>query len=305
MEKERSNTMKSKQTHERQIAYRGDPEQYAAGKQLGTLIPVSKRAHRELIAIAGTQQETLVITLNPSATECHVCLVIEPDTKATIALQFPKKQQRCDMECFVGHNASVTVHSTLDNAEHRHLTQCVLVEEEATLRWYNNTNGNDVHHDYTCALNGRGAQSTLQWRFHATGTQKQHITAKHVFAALECKGNIMLRGVAEEKTDVYVRGMADIRKDAHGANARVTEHVLILDSTAKVDALPALQIATDDVQASHSATISNIHAEDLFYCETRGMAKKQARAMIAHEFLGTSMPNDMIHAMLPVPIDGT
>ena len=284
--------MKSKQTHDRQIVYRGDPEQHEARKRFGTLIPVSKRAHRELIVITGTQQETLVIALNPSATQCHVCLVIEPCTKATITLQFPKKVQRCAMECFVGRNASITVHNALESAEHMHLTQCVLVEAKTTLYWYNSTNGQDVHHNYTCALNGRGAQSTLQWRFHATGTQKQHIGAKYICTAPECEGNLVIKGVVEEKANAHVRGMAKIGVNACGSSAHITEHVLMLDDTATVDALPAQEIATDAVQASHSAIISNISEEDLFYLGTRGMRKKQARAMIVREFLDISKPKD-------------
>ena len=60
----------------------------------------------------------------------------------------------------------------------------------------------------------------------------------------------------------------------------------MLDDTAKVDAIPGLEIKTNDVKASHSATISKVTPEDLFYFASRGIAEKEARRMYVQGFLG-------------------
>lgn len=60
----------------------------------------------------------------------------------------------------------------------------------------------------------------------------------------------------------------------------------MLDKTAKVDAIPGLEIKTNDVKASHSATVSRVTEEDLFYFAARGIIEKEARRMFVEGFLG-------------------
>ena len=60
----------------------------------------------------------------------------------------------------------------------------------------------------------------------------------------------------------------------------------MLDPTSKVDAIPALEIKTNDVKASHSATIARVTEEDLFYFGARGIAPAEARRMFVLGFLG-------------------
>ena len=60
----------------------------------------------------------------------------------------------------------------------------------------------------------------------------------------------------------------------------------MLDRTAKVDAIPGLEIKTNDVKASHSATVSRVTEEDLFYFGSRGIAEREARRMFVEGFLG-------------------
>ena len=60
----------------------------------------------------------------------------------------------------------------------------------------------------------------------------------------------------------------------------------MLDATAKIDAVPALEIKTNDVKASHSATVARVTPEDLFYFATRGIPERAARAMFVQGFLG-------------------
>jgi Fe-S cluster assembly protein SufB/Fe-S cluster assembly protein SufD len=59
----------------------------------------------------------------------------------------------------------------------------------------------------------------------------------------------------------------------------------MLDPTAKVDAIPGLEIKTNDVKASHSATVSRVTSEDLFYFAARGIEETIARQMYIEGFL--------------------
>lgn len=59
---------------------------------------------------------------------------------------------------------------------------------------------------------------------------------------------------------------------------------LILSKKASVRSLPRLEIAHDDVQCSHAATISPIGEEQLFYLRTRGLTRAEALKMTVESF---------------------
>ena len=63
-----------------------------------------------------------------------------------------------------------------------------------------------------------------------------------------------------------------------------TSRNLILDSRAHADAIPGLEIKTDDVRCSHGATISQIDDEIVFYLKSRGLDELSAREMIVNGF---------------------
>ena len=52
----------------------------------------------------------------------------------------------------------------------------------------------------------------------------------------------------------------------------------MLSRGAEVDTKPALEIDADNVKASHGATIGQIDPEHVFYLQTRGISRDQARA---------------------------
>jgi Fe-S cluster assembly scaffold protein SufB len=79
--------------------------------------------------------------------------------------------------------------------------------------------------------------------------------------------------------------MIEISPGGGGTDTYLTEDVLMLDRTAKVDAIPGLEIKTNDVKASHSATVTRVTPEDLFYFSARGIPEHEARAMYIQGFL--------------------
>lgn len=144
----------------------------------------------------------------------------------------------------------------------------------------------NAQHTLASHLEGPHAVSNIDWIFYARGNDKQRIVARNIFAASQGSGEINLKGVAEENAQVTCDGMIDITSEGTGTDAYLTEDVLMLDSTAKVNAIPGLEIKTNDVKASHSATVSKVTPEDLFYFASRGIAQEDARQMYVLGFLG-------------------
>lgn len=143
-----------------------------------------------------------------------------------------------------------------------------------------------LEHSLLSDVLGAQAESSVDWLFYSKNAEQQRIHACNVFHARDGSGEITMKGVAEDRAHTVCTGMIDIELGGGGTETYLTENVLMLDRTAKVDAVPGLEIKTNDVKASHSATVSKVTEEDLFYFASRGIPQRAAREMYILGFLG-------------------
>jgi Fe-S cluster assembly protein SufB/Fe-S cluster assembly protein SufD len=59
----------------------------------------------------------------------------------------------------------------------------------------------------------------------------------------------------------------------------------LLDNGAKSDSIPGLEIFTNDVKATHSASVAQMDEEQIFYLATRCLSKSDAQKIIVEGFL--------------------
>ena len=59
----------------------------------------------------------------------------------------------------------------------------------------------------------------------------------------------------------------------------------MLDKNAKSDAIPGLEIFTNDVKATHSASVAQIDEEQILYLNTRCLSHTEAERVIVEGFL--------------------
>ncbi|OGJ63449.1 hypothetical protein A3C37_00895 [Candidatus Peribacteria bacterium RIFCSPHIGHO2_02_FULL_53_20] len=154
------------------------------------------------------------------------------------------------------------------------------------LHWINVTLGGGIEQSLVSTCTGDGAVSTIDWAFRASDCEHQSLSAKNIFSAGRGGGEVTMKGVAEDHAHIAASGMIGIGSQGAGTHSYLTQHVLMLDPTAKVDAIPGLEIKTNDVKASHSATVSRVTPEDLFYFGARGIIEKEARRMYIQGFFG-------------------
>ena len=82
-----------------------------------------------------------------------------------------------------------------------------------------------------------------------------------------------------------------VRKDAQKTNAFQQNNNLLLSDFAAVDTKPQLEIFADDVACSHGCTIGQLDDEALFYMQSRGIPRKEAKAFLMFAFAGESLKN--------------
>lgn len=79
------------------------------------------------------------------------------------------------------------------------------------------------------------------------------------------KGEMRVVGVVSNGARLKVRGLVGVEKGVNGAEMRLEMRFILLDKKSRVEMEPDLEIATEEVKASHAATVGSIDGEELFY----------------------------------------
>ena len=93
-----------------------------------------------------------------------------------------------------------------------------------------------------------------------------------------------IRNVAAENARLVFKGRIDVPQLGQRTNADQLCRSLVLDDGAAVDAMPSLEIVADDVKCTHGATVADLDEESIFYLESRGLARADARALLIKAF---------------------
>ena len=129
-----------------------------------------------------------------------------------------------------------------------------------------------------------GGELKLDGVFHTVDCD-QDIDVECKFEEKDCKGDIILKGVAEGSSRINCKGVLEVEKGCKGFKGFLKEDFLMLDQEAQVDLVPGLEIKNDDVVVSHCASVKRIDPEDLFYLTSRGVSEKEAKEMVVEGFL--------------------
>lgn len=230
------------------------------------------------------------IAIQVSEKESHLCVILEEGAEVSISEQFTSTSDSLARQVeIIAYDDAVCTFLSFQNSSSKQVTisQRSLTGANAKVYWQNITlGGSKVTHDLVSRVSGDRGRSDIDWVFYGTQKDIQSLSATNVFEGNEGGGEIFLKGVAEDTAHVQCNGMINIGLQGGGTDTYLTEDVLMLDPTARVDAIPGLEIKTNDVKASHSATVSRVTEEDLFYFLARGIPVKEARRMFVEGFLG-------------------
>ncbi len=139
--------------------------------------------------------------------------------------------------------------------------------------------------EYLVELVGEGAEAEVIGSFLTENSDAIEINITIHHKAKNTLANTTLRGVARDNSRIRFFGRIIIDHDCGMSNSFLTERVLLLSDKASAEAVPELEILTDDVKCSHAASITQIPEQQLFYLMSRGIPKRQAEDLITEGFL--------------------
>jgi Fe-S cluster assembly protein SufD len=133
-------------------------------------------------------------------------------------------------------------------------------------------------------LAGDSSETKIVGAFFGHDDQHFDLDSKVWHQAEHTTADLVTRGVIDDHARSVYEGVQDVGRDAWNTSSYQRENTLMLSDESEADASPKLIINNHDTEASHSATVGQIDAEDLFYMTSRGTDVRRAKNMLVEGF---------------------
>lgn len=133
-------------------------------------------------------------------------------------------------------------------------------------------------------LHGNGTAAELVGVFFTDHNQRYAINSLSDHIGLSTNAETLVKGVLTDESRVEFDGMIRIRPKAQQTASFLSAHGLLLSKKARGEFIPGLEIAANEVSASHGATSGQIDEEQLFYLMVRGIPRPEAERIIVQGF---------------------
>jgi Fe-S cluster assembly scaffold protein SufB len=160
------------------------------------------------------------------------------------------------------------------------------VEKDAKMSWYSGMFGSLLSRFKTdSVMKGSGAQSEDVQIVFGTNNQLFDISSNLDHSGFSTRGKVLVKSIVKDSAKSLFKGMIKIRKDAQTSEAYLAGHAILLNKGAQADAIPGLEIETNEVKATHSASVSQIDEEQIFYLMCKGLDRESAKREIINGFV--------------------
>ena len=192
------------------------------------------------------------------------------------------------MNTSLGANAQldVTTLQMIDQHAVSFSTRRTDLAQDAKVNWYSGLFGSMLsRYKIEYFLNGTGASSNDSEVIFGNNEQSFDIQTNVNHESPATEGRVVEKSILRNKSKSLFKGMIRIQKNAAKSNSFLSGRSILLDKDAKSDAIPGLEIFTNDVKATHSASVAQIDEEQIFYLKTRCLTKEEAERTIVEGFL--------------------
>jgi len=142
-------------------------------------------------------------------------------------------------------------------------------------------------------IDNQGEGSCFQGRLSLSiaGQQYSDFWIENLHSSKHSTSSMEQWAVLDDKAKSVFNGLIRILPKMNQSDALHKSRSLVLSDRASSENMPKLIIETDDVKVSHGASISNLDLEQLYYLESRGIEKEEAKNLMISGFLRSSWDN--------------
>ncbi len=165
-------------------------------------------------------------------------------------------------------------------------TKRAIIERDGVMEWVGGNMGSGVTMLYPCSvLKGDHSKADHLGIAFANAGQIQDTGSKVFHLGKNTSSSIVMKSLSNGGGKSVYRGQVHIAKTAENAISKTQCDALILDPISISDTMPTIKVDNPTATLAHEATAGRLNEEDLFYLESRGIAKEQAEAMIVNGFI--------------------
>jgi Fe-S cluster assembly protein SufD len=223
----------------------------------------------------------------------HTLIILEDGARATLLEETTSASEDIAglhvgcVELIVGKNANLRYVQLQNwNQKSWHFAhQAGVVESNASLQWTVVGLGSrlaHIHQDIN--LIGRAATAEVNGVTFASDRQKISYYTQQHHKAQGTHSDLLYKEVLRDDARVIWRGMIKVDPAAQQTDGYQRSDALMLSDSARCDSIPGLEIEADDVRCTHGATTGQVDQEQIFYCMSRGISRKEAMHMIVEGF---------------------
>lgn len=220
----------------------------------------------------------------------HTLIIVERGAEVTVVDDLLGGQnglQSSVIELLVGDN-SVVRYMNLQDFHHTNwnfLSGRAVVGRDANLRWIQVSWGSRLTKAFLdLDMSGQGGDAELLGIYFPTGRQHIDHQTLQLHRVPNCRSDLLFNGALKDRARSVYMGVIKVLPGAQKTDAYQRNGNLILDSTARADSIPGLEIEADDVRCTHAATAAQVEDEYVFYLMARGLSRSQAERMIVQGF---------------------
>lgn len=140
----------------------------------------------------------------------------------------------------------------------------------------------DTNANYHTEVNlvGEGAEADILGIILGNEVHEIRLNTLQDHQAPHTRSNLLIKSALSGRSQLFYEGFIRVAKGAQRTDAYQRNENLLLSKEAKAESKPALEILANDVRCTHSATVSKIDPEQLFYLESRGLDQNMASGLI-------------------------
>jgi len=231
-------------------------------------------------------------------------IILETGSKSTIVQELyaphiqnrdkSKGQQRQQayfelLECHVEPNAHlemVTLQAMDEENSVNFSNRKAFIERDAKMSWYMGLFGSKLsRYKIDSIMKGAGASADDVEIIFGIKDQSFDVTSNLIHYGESSRGRVLSKSVMKDTSKSLFKGMIKIGPNAKATESYLAGHSILLDKGAKSDAIPGLEIETNEVRATHSASVAQLDESQIFYLMSRGLSREGAKREIVGGFL--------------------
>jgi len=234
------------------------------------------------------------LSLDRTSTISRNIIVAEKNTQASIVqeLYAPKtSKQQAYLELLntsIGENTKLnfTTMQIMDQSTVNFSTRSTSLAQDAKINWYIGLFGAMLsRYRINYHLNGTGASVNDAEVIFGNNDQSFDLNTIVNHNAQSTEGKVVEKSILKDTSKSLFKGMIRINEQAAHSNSFLSGRSILLSKGAKSDSIPGLEIFTNDVRATHSASVAQLDDEQIFYLGTRCLSYSEAERIIVEGFL--------------------